>query len=67
LTRFGQLLTRLQNDLSTEIKGVDDRLNVGLLTGCTPGTAVSGLVDRLISQIPLAQLPKVAEINSLGL
>ena len=47
LTRFGQLLTRLQDDLSTEIKVVDDRLNVGLPTGYTPGTAVSGLVDRL--------------------
>ena len=67
LTHFGQLLTTLQDDLSTEIKVVDDRLNVGLPTGYTPGTAVSGLVDRLISQTPLAQLPTVAEISSLGL
>ena len=66
LTRFGQILTRLQDNLSTAIKVVDDRLNVGLPTGYTPGTAVSGLVDRQTSQTPLAQLPTVAEINSLG-
>ena len=66
LTRFGQLLTRLQGDLSTEINGFSNRLNVGLPTGYTPGTAVSRLIERLTSQTPLAQLPTIAEINSLG-
>ena len=66
LTRFGQLLTQLQNDLSAEAKVYSDRLNAGLPTGYTAGTAVSGLIDRLTPQTPLAQLPTIAEINSLG-
>ena len=67
LTRFGQLLTRLQSDLSAETKVIGDRLNVGLPTGYTPGTAVSDLAERLTPQTSLAQLPTIAEINSLGL
>ncbi len=66
LTRFGQLLTRLHDKLSAEIEVVDNRLNVDLPTGYTPDTAVSKLVERLTIQTPLAQLPTVAEINSLG-
>ena len=66
LTRFGQLLTRLQGDLSAETTAISDRLNVGLPTGYTPGTAVTDLTERLTPRTPLAQLPTIAEINSLG-
>ena len=67
LTHFGQFLTRLQGDLFAEKKVIGGRLNVGLPTGYTPGTAVSGLIERLTSQTPLPQLPTIVEINSLGL
>ena len=66
LTRFSQLLTSLQENLLVEIRGVDERLNVGLPTGYTPGTAVSELVNRLTSTPPLAELPTIEEINTLG-
>ena len=66
LTRFGQFLTSLQETLSAEIRVVDERLNVGLPTGYTPGTAVSELVNRLTSTTPLAELPTIEEINALG-
>lgn len=66
LTRFGQLLTRLQGNLSIETKAIGDRLKVGLPTGYTPDTAVSDLTERLTPQTPLAQLPTNAKINSLG-
>ena len=66
LTRFGQLLTRLQGDLSAETRVISDRLSVGVPTGYTPSTAVSSLTERLTPQTPLGQLPTVAEINLLG-
>ena len=66
LTRFGQLLTKLQENLSAEIQVVERHLNVGLSTGYTPGTAVSELVNRLTSTTPLAELPTIEEINALG-
>ena len=67
LTRFGQLLTKLQDNLSAEIQVVEKRLNVGLPTGYTPGTAVYELVDRLTSKLPLTELPTIEEINALGI
>ena len=65
--RFGQLLTNLQETLSAEIRVVDGRLNVGLPTGYTPGTAVSELINRLTPTTPLAALPTIEEINALGM
>ena len=66
LTRFGQLLTRLQEDLLAEIRVVDQRLNVGLPTGYTPGTPISSLVNRLTSKSPLGELPTLEELNLHG-
>ncbi len=66
LTRFGQLLAKLQEDLSAEIRVVDQRLNVGLPTGYTPGTPISALVNRLTSNRPLGELPTIEEINHHG-
>ena len=66
LTRFGQLLTKLQENLLAEIRVVGQRLNVGLPTGYTPGTPISALVNRLTSKSPLGQLPEVEEINLHG-
>ena len=66
LTRFGQLLTKLQEDLFAEIRVVDQRLNVGLPTGYTPGTPISSLVNRLTSKSPLGELPTVQEIDLQG-
>ncbi len=66
LTRFGQLLAKLQEDLSAEIKVVDQRLKFNLPTGYTPGTPISALVNRLTSETPLAELPTIAEVNALG-
>ena len=66
LTRFGQLLTSLQEILSADIRVVDERLNVGLPTGYTPGTVVSQLVNRLTLKTPLAELPTIEEIDTLG-
>ena len=67
LTRFGQFLTKLQEDLFAEIRVVDERLNVGLPTGYTPGTVISNLVNRLTSKTPLAELPTIAEVNAIGM
>ena len=67
LMRFAQLLTNLQEKLSTEIIQVNYRLNVHLPTGFTPGTAVSELIDRLKSKTPIATLPKNKEIDALGM
>ena len=66
LTRFGQLLGRLQEFLSSEILAVDHRLNIGLPSGYTTGTPVSELLDRLTSSTPLSMLPANEEINALG-
>lgn len=66
LTRFGQLLTNLQENLSVETAAVDQRLKVGLPAGYTPGTLVSALVDRMTAKTTLAELPTVGEINALG-
>ncbi len=66
LTHFGQLLAKLQEDLSSEISVVDQRLNVGLPTGYTPGTPISALVNRLTSKRPLGELPTIEEINLHG-
>ena len=66
LTRFGQLLAGLQGSLATETTAVDERLKVSLPTGYTPGTPVSTLLDGLTSKTPLAGLPTVEEINTLG-
>ena len=66
LTRFGQLLAKLQEDLSAEIRVVDHRLNVGLPTGYTPGTPITALVNRLTSKRPLGELPTIEEINLHG-
>ncbi len=67
LTRFGHLLTKLQEDLSTKIQVVDRRLNVGLPTGYTPGTAVYELVNRLTPETSLAELPTIEEVNAGGM
>ena len=66
LTRFGHLLTSLQETLSTEIRVVDQRLAVGLPTGYTPGSVVSELVNRLTLKMPFAKLPTIEEIDALG-
>ena len=66
LTRFGQLLARLQNVLPGEIHDVDYRLSITKPTGYTPGTAVCELVNRLVPETPLIQLPSVDEINMHG-
>ena len=66
LTRFGQLLTRLKDDLSTEMDIVDGRLKVGVPTNYATGTKVFELVERLTTQTELATLPTAAEIESLG-
>ena len=66
LTRFGQLMTRLRDSLSEEIEVVGNRLSVGLAAGYSSGTVVSGLIDRLTTQTPVAQLPDVTEINLCG-
>ena len=66
LTRFGHLLTSLQEILSTEISVVDQRLAVGLPTGYTPGTVVSAIVSRLTSKTPFAELPGIEGIDALG-
>ena len=66
LTRFGQLLVKLQEDLLANIVVVDERLKVSLPTGFTPGTLVSEILNRLTSETPLTELPPIGEINVLG-
>ena len=66
LRMFGQPSANLQEPLSAAIKVVDERLTVGLPTGYAPGTAVCGIVNRLTSKTPVAELPTIREIIALG-
>ena len=66
LTRFGQLLVRLQGVIPTEIQDVDYRLSDSKPTGYTPGTEVYELVSQLVPETPLIQLPAVDDINKHG-
>ena len=66
LTQFGQLLVGLQEVLSGEIRDVEYRLSVGILSGYTQGTEVYELVNRLMPDTPSKQLPTVEEIKMCG-
>lgn len=66
LTRFGELLTSLQEKLSVEIRLVEARLQVNLSIGYTPGTPVSELVARLRSQPSNLDIPTLEDITALG-
>lgn len=66
LTRFGQLLTVLEESLSQEIQNVEDHLSIDELSKYTRDTEAFKLVARLSLQTQLEQLPTETDINSLG-
>ncbi|TGG92594.1 MAG: hypothetical protein ERJ67_05680 [Aphanocapsa feldmannii 277cV] len=68
LTRFAQLLSKLQKRLEIEIKEVNQHLSINVLTDYTSETEVFKLVSRLTpKKMSSEQLPTIDEINSLGI
>lgn len=66
LTRFGQTLTAVQNQIGQMIANVDNRLRLGIPTGFTPGTKVHEFVQRLQPTTSLSDLPTAEQTAANG-
>ena len=66
LSRFGQLLTSLQENLSAEINTLDERIILSRPIGYTLDTPVFDLVKQLIPETPLEELPTLKKFNELS-
>lgn len=63
LTRFGQLLGAVNEEISGEISALDKRLQVALPSGYTPGTEIHTLIAKLNTSTALELLPTAEVLN----